>query len=75
MIDSGKRLVTFLDNGADASIPYLIDGMYCRQLHLIVNLKPSKNSQIFGRRPLMLLILLLIAMSTGQKETLRPKCT
>lgn len=25
MIDSGKRLVTFLDNGADASIPYLID--------------------------------------------------
>lgn len=25
MIDSGKRLVTFLDNGADATIPYLID--------------------------------------------------
>jgi hypothetical protein len=25
MIDSGKRLVTFLDNGADPSIPYLID--------------------------------------------------
>ena len=29
MIDSGKRLVTFLDNGADpASVPYLIDGMH-----------------------------------------------
>jgi hypothetical protein len=29
MIDSGKRLVTFLDNGADlASVPYLIDGSY-----------------------------------------------
>ncbi|KAF8665457.1 hypothetical protein AX16_000475 [Volvariella volvacea WC 439] len=26
MIDSGRRLVTFLDNGADPSIPYLIDG-------------------------------------------------
>ncbi len=26
MIDSGKRLVTYLDNGADPSIPYLIDG-------------------------------------------------
>ena len=27
MIDSGKRLVTFLDNGADlTSVPYLIDG-------------------------------------------------
>lgn len=25
MIDSGKRLVTFLDNGASPSIPYLID--------------------------------------------------
>ncbi|KAF9015590.1 PLC-like phosphodiesterase [Cyathus striatus] len=25
MIDSGKRLVTYLDNGADSSIPYLID--------------------------------------------------
>jgi hypothetical protein len=25
MIDSGKRLVTFLDNGADPAIPYLID--------------------------------------------------
>jgi len=25
MIDSGKRLVTFLDNGADASVPYIID--------------------------------------------------
>jgi len=25
MIDSGKRLLTFLDNGADPSIPYLID--------------------------------------------------
>ncbi|KAJ8702320.1 hypothetical protein PTI98_001046 [Pleurotus ostreatus] len=25
MIDSGKRLVSFLDNGADPSIPYLID--------------------------------------------------
>ncbi|KAL0951484.1 hypothetical protein HGRIS_008171 [Hohenbuehelia grisea] len=25
MIDTGKRLVTFLDNGADASVPYLID--------------------------------------------------
>ena len=27
MIDSGKRLVTFLDNGANASYPYLLDGM------------------------------------------------
>ena len=26
MIDSGKRLVTFLDNGASASVPYLLDG-------------------------------------------------
>jgi hypothetical protein len=25
MIDSGKRLVTFLDNGADPAIPYLLD--------------------------------------------------
>ncbi|EEB95538.1 hypothetical protein MPER_05475, partial [Moniliophthora perniciosa FA553] len=25
LIDSGKRLLTFLDNGADASVPYLID--------------------------------------------------
>ncbi|KAF8632996.1 hypothetical protein AX15_001593 [Amanita polypyramis BW_CC] len=25
MIDSGKRLVTFLDNGADTSYPYLLD--------------------------------------------------
>lgn len=27
LIDSGKRLLTFLDNGADlAAVPYLIDG-------------------------------------------------
>lgn len=27
LIDSGKRLLTFLDNGADASsVPYLLDG-------------------------------------------------
>lgn len=25
MIDSGKRLVTFLDNGADPTVPYLLD--------------------------------------------------
>ncbi|KAF9454064.1 PLC-like phosphodiesterase [Macrolepiota fuliginosa MF-IS2] len=25
MIDSGKRLVTFMDHGADASVPYIID--------------------------------------------------
>lgn len=28
MIDSGKRLVSYLDNGADPSIPYLIDGAF-----------------------------------------------
>jgi hypothetical protein len=29
MIDSGKRLVTFLDNQADPTVaPYLIDGIY-----------------------------------------------
>lgn len=29
MIDSGKRLVTFLDNGAESgSVPYLINGKY-----------------------------------------------
>lgn len=29
MIDSGKRLVTFLDNGADfATVPYLLDGTH-----------------------------------------------
>ena len=29
MIDSGQRLVTFLDNGADfTSVPYLIDGTH-----------------------------------------------
>jgi hypothetical protein len=29
MIDSGQRLVTFLDNGADfTSIPYIIDGTH-----------------------------------------------
>lgn len=29
MIDSGKRLVTFLDNGADSSqVSYIIDGEY-----------------------------------------------
>ncbi len=28
MIDSGKRLVSYLDNGADPSIPYLIDGEF-----------------------------------------------
>jgi hypothetical protein len=27
MIDSNKRLVTFMDNGADGSVPYIIDGM------------------------------------------------
>ena len=26
MIDSGKRLVTFLDNGASPDVPYLLDG-------------------------------------------------
>lgn len=26
MIDSGKRLVTFMDNQADGSVPYIIDG-------------------------------------------------
>ena len=29
MIDSGKRLLTFMDNGADPTIPYLIDGYSC----------------------------------------------
>lgn len=34
MIDSGKRLVTFLDNAADfATVPYLIDGIYCNVLN------------------------------------------
>jgi hypothetical protein len=29
MIDSGQRLVTFLDNGADfTSVPYIIDGTH-----------------------------------------------
>ena len=29
MIDSGQRLLTFLDNGADfTSVPYLIDGTH-----------------------------------------------
>lgn len=28
MIDSGKRLVTFMDHGADPSVPYIIDGMH-----------------------------------------------
>lgn len=29
MIDANKRLVTFLDNGADfATVPYLIDGTH-----------------------------------------------
>jgi hypothetical protein len=36
LIDSGKRLVTFMDTGADfTSVPYIIDGrFYClRQSH------------------------------------------
>ena len=33
MIDSGQRLVTFLDNGADfTSVPYIIDGMFRQDL-------------------------------------------
>ena len=27
MIDSNQRLVTFMDNGADGSVPYILDGM------------------------------------------------
>lgn len=27
MIDSGQRLVIFMDNGADSSVPYILDGV------------------------------------------------
>jgi hypothetical protein len=27
MIDANQRLVTFMDNGADGSVPYILDGM------------------------------------------------
>ena len=27
MIDSGQRLVIFMDNGADSSVPYVLDGV------------------------------------------------
>jgi hypothetical protein len=37
MIDSGKRLLTFLDNGADVTIPYLIDGVSRLMLASAIN--------------------------------------
>ena len=37
MIDSGKRLVTFLDNGANtAVVPYLLDGTHVPRQNLLI---------------------------------------
>lgn len=40
MIDSGKRLVTFMDHGADASVPYIIDGSSMLLFTRETSLKP-----------------------------------
>lgn len=55
MIDSGKQLVTFLDNGANtAVVPYLLDGTHVPPNFVIFFiLMCSQSLQTFGRLPLM----------------------
>ncbi len=51
LIDSGKRLVTFMDSGADfTSVPYIIDG--ASNLFSLADQPPTilrQNSQMCGR--------------------------
>lgn len=48
MIDSGKRLVTFLDNAADLTVvPYLLDGMLIFRHYLFIYFYSDNESAEF----------------------------
>ena len=52
LIDSGTRLITFMDAGADfTSVPYIIDGASCFNFVMTVRPPtiPRQNSQMCGR--------------------------
>lgn len=74
LIDSGKRLLTFIDNTADpTAVPYIIDGerVYTK---VKVNLRFIQSLQTFGRLRTMSQTPHLIARSTEHAGTLLPRC-
>jgi len=74
LIDSGKRLLTFIDNTANPTdVPYIIDG---ERVYTIVkfNLRVIQSFPTFGKLRTMSQTPRLIARSTEHAGTLLPRC-